>query len=82
MDSLPTGSIQSWLDMKVAVFGPLVALLVGFAGTDCWLRGQLGEKRDHTTLEGAKGRRKGATMASLRSREFGTGSSIARRKSD
>ena len=79
MDSLPTGSIQSWLDMTVAAFGPLIALLVGFAGTDRWLRGQLREKRGHIILEGTKGRRKGATTASLRSREFGTGSSIARR---
>jgi len=36
-----------------AALSPLIALLVGFIGTDRWLRWQLGKKRDHTPLEGA-----------------------------
>ena len=78
MDSLPTGSIQSWLDMTVASFGPLIAI-GGVRQHRLAAAGQFGEKRDHTTLEGTKGRRKGATTASLCSREFGTGSNIAQR---
>jgi hypothetical protein len=50
MNSLPTGSIQSWLVMAAAALSPLIAPLVGFAGTDRWLRWQLGEKRNHTPL--------------------------------
>ena len=53
MDSLPTGSMQSWLAMAAAALSPLLALSVGFIGTDRWLRWQFGKKRDHTPLEGA-----------------------------
>jgi len=42
------GSIQSWLTMVTAALSPLIALLVGFVGTDRWLRWQLGDKHDRT----------------------------------
>jgi hypothetical protein len=51
MDSLPTGSLQSWLVVVSAALSPLIALLVGFAGIDRWLRWRFGEKRDNTPLE-------------------------------
>jgi len=38
MDSLPIGSVQSWLDMAAATIGPLIALIVGFEGADWFLR--------------------------------------------
>jgi hypothetical protein len=57
MESLPTGSIQSWLIVAASALSPLIALLVGFAGTDWWLRWQLGQKRNHTPLEGVEGLR-------------------------
>jgi hypothetical protein len=44
MESLITGS--AWLSMTAAaVVGPFVALLIGFVGTDRFLRWQLAEKR-------------------------------------
>jgi hypothetical protein len=43
MESLIAGS--AWLSMTGAVVGPLVALLIGFVGTDRFLRWQLAEKR-------------------------------------
>jgi hypothetical protein len=51
MVSFPTGSIQSWLVVAAPALSPLIALLAGFAGTDWWLRWQLGELRDDTPLE-------------------------------
>jgi hypothetical protein len=36
MDSLPVGSVQSWLAVATATVSPVIALMVGFAGTD-WL---------------------------------------------
>ena len=53
MNSLWTGS--TWLLTTAAALGPLIALLIGFAGTDRLLRWQLAEKRDHTSLKGAEG---------------------------
>jgi hypothetical protein len=46
------GSIQPWLILAAPALSPLIALLVGFVGTDRWLRWQLGEQRDHAPLEG------------------------------
>jgi len=53
MNSLWTGS--TWLPTTVAALSPLIALLIGFAGTDRLLRWQLAEKRDHTSLKDAEG---------------------------
>jgi hypothetical protein len=47
MNSLWTGS--TWLLTTAAALSPLIALLIGFAGTDQLLRWQLAEKRDPTT---------------------------------
>jgi hypothetical protein len=46
MNSLWTGS--TWLLTTAAALSPLIALLIGFAGTDRLLRWQLAEKRDPT----------------------------------
>ena len=56
MDSLPVGSMQSWLAVAVATLSPLIALVVGFEGAD-WLlrRRQLGQTGAHAPLEGAEG---------------------------
>jgi hypothetical protein len=32
MDSLPVGSVNSWLAVVVAAVSPLIALIVGFVG--------------------------------------------------
>jgi hypothetical protein len=55
MDSLATGSIQSWLIMAASALGPLTALLVGFAGTDRLVRWCLREKCDHALVERTEG---------------------------
>jgi hypothetical protein len=44
MESLLTGSVQSWLTVVSATLGPLIALIIGFEGADWFLRRQLGEK--------------------------------------
>jgi hypothetical protein len=44
MDSLFTGSVQSWLAVVVAPLGPLIALIVGFEGADWLLRRLLSER--------------------------------------
>jgi hypothetical protein len=56
MDSLPIGSVQSWLAVTVTTFGPLIALIVGFEGADWFLRRQLCEVCDHAPVEGAEGK--------------------------
>jgi hypothetical protein len=38
MDSLFTGSVQSWIGVAAATLGPLIALIVGFEGADWFLR--------------------------------------------
>ena len=53
MNSLWTGS--TWLLTTAAALSPLIALLIGFAGTDRLLRWQLAEKRDRASLKGAEG---------------------------
>jgi hypothetical protein len=58
MDSLLIGSLQSWLITATAALGPLIALLLGFVGTDRWLRWKLNEKHGHTSLEGTKVRKR------------------------
>jgi hypothetical protein len=55
MNSLPTGSIQSLLIMAASALSPVIALSVGFAGTDWWLRRRLNEKRNPTPLKDAEG---------------------------
>ena len=55
MDSLPVGSMQSWLAVAVATLSPLIALIVGFEGADWLLRRQLGQTGAHAPLEGAEG---------------------------
>jgi hypothetical protein len=57
MDSLPIGSVQSWLAVAATTLSPLIALIVGFEGTD-WLlrRRQLGRTGAHAPLEGAGGK--------------------------
>jgi hypothetical protein len=52
MNSLWTGS--TWLLTTAAALSPLIALLIGFAGTDRLLRWQLAEKRDRASLKGAE----------------------------
>jgi hypothetical protein len=56
MDSLFTGSVQSWLAVVVAILSPLTALIVGFEGADWFLRRRLREVCDHAPLEGAEGK--------------------------
>jgi hypothetical protein len=57
MDSLPIGSVQSWLAVVAATLSPLIGLIVGFEGAD-WLlrRRQLGRTGAHAPLEGAEGK--------------------------
>jgi hypothetical protein len=55
MDSLPIGSVQSWLAVVVATLSPLIALIVGFEGADWFLRRRLGQTGAHAPLEGAEG---------------------------
>jgi hypothetical protein len=38
MDSFPIGSVQSWLAVAATTLSPLIALIVGFEGTDWLLR--------------------------------------------
>ena len=38
MDILPIGSVQSWLAVVGTTLSPLIALIVGFEGTDWLLR--------------------------------------------
>ena len=38
MDGFFTGSVQSWLAVAVTTLSPLIALIVGFEGTDWLLR--------------------------------------------
>ena len=55
MNSLPLlASVQSWLAVAVTTLGPMIALIVGFEGTDWFLRRQLGEMCDHPPLEGVE----------------------------
>jgi hypothetical protein len=54
MDSLFTGSVQSWFAVVVATLSPLTALIAGFEGADWLLRRRLGEVCDHAPLEGVE----------------------------
>ena len=49
MDSLSTGS--TWLITTASALSPLIALLIGFAGTDWLLRWQLGGERESCPVE-------------------------------
>jgi hypothetical protein len=53
MDSLSHGS--TWLVTTASTLGPLIALLIGFVGTDCLLRWQLAQKHHRTPSKGAEG---------------------------
>jgi hypothetical protein len=55
MDILPIGSVQSWLAVVGTTLSPLIALIVGFAGTDWWFRWQISERCENAPLEGAEG---------------------------
>ena len=68
MDDLLTGSMPSWLSVAATAVSPLIALLVGFVGTQRLLQWQHGEKSGHISLEGAEGggvARQSAATASL-----------------
>jgi hypothetical protein len=52
MDSLSHGS--TWLITTTSALGPLIALLIGFAGTDRLLRWQLAQKHHRTPSKGAE----------------------------
>jgi hypothetical protein len=52
MDILSTGS--TWLITMASALSPLIALLIGFTGTDWWLRRQLAEKRERCPVEGRR----------------------------
>jgi hypothetical protein len=53
MNSLCTGS--TWLITTASTLSPLIALFIGFAGTDWLLRWQVAETRDpHSGEGGAK----------------------------
>jgi hypothetical protein len=52
MDGLSHGS--TWLMTTASALGPLIALLIGFAGADRLLRWQLAQKH-RTPSEGAEG---------------------------
>ena len=54
MDSLPIGSVQSWLAVAAETLGPLIALIVGFEGADWFLRRRLRKVCDHAPLEGVE----------------------------
>ena len=56
MDSLPIGSVQSWLAVTVTTLGPLIALMVGFEGADWFLRRQFGEMYERGPVEAAEGK--------------------------
>jgi hypothetical protein len=53
MDSLSHGS--TWLITTAPALGPLIALLIGFAGTDWFLRWQLAQKHHRIPSKGAEG---------------------------
>jgi hypothetical protein len=55
MDSLFSGSVQSWLVVAAATLSPLIALIVGFEGADWLLRRQLGD-RAKTAVQGSRRR--------------------------
>jgi hypothetical protein len=66
MDILVTGS--NLLITVASALSPMIALLVGFAGTQLLLQWQHGEKSGHISLESAEGggvARQSAATASL-----------------
>jgi hypothetical protein len=56
MDSLLTGSLQSWLAVVVATLSPLIALIVGFEGADWFLRRRSREICERAPVEAAEGK--------------------------
>jgi hypothetical protein len=53
MDNLSHSS--TWLITTASALGPLIALLIGFAGTDRLLRWQLAQKHHRTPSKSAEG---------------------------
>ena len=53
MDSLTHDS--TWLITTASALGPLIALLIGFAGTDRLLRWQLAKKHHRAPSKGTEG---------------------------
>jgi hypothetical protein len=68
MDSLPTGLIPSWLSVAATALGPLMALLVGFVGTDWLLHSRLPGKRLQTATESDERLKAGSVSVGLTSR--------------
>ena len=54
MDSLLTGSAQSWLAVAAETLGPLIALIVGFEGAGWFLRRRPREEREPAPLAEAE----------------------------
>lgn len=52
MDSLSQGS--TWVITTASALGPLIALLIGFAGTDRLLRWRLAQKQHGTPSKGTE----------------------------
>ena len=50
-----TGSMPSWFIVVTTALGPLIALFVGFAGADRWLRWQLSGKYLHASARATRG---------------------------
>ena len=57
MNSLLTGSVQSWLAVAATTLSPLIVLIVGFEEADWLLRRRLGEACEHARLGGEPGAR-------------------------
>jgi hypothetical protein len=55
MDSLPIALIPCWLSIAATALGPLMALLVGFVGTDWLLHSRLLGNRLETETESDEG---------------------------
>jgi hypothetical protein len=55
MDSLPIALIPCWLSIAATALGSLMALLVGFAGTDWLLRSRPRGKRLQIATESDEG---------------------------
>jgi hypothetical protein len=55
MDSLFTGSVQSWLAVVATTLSPLIALMVGFEGADWFLRRRARSDGRSCAIEGSRG---------------------------
>jgi hypothetical protein len=66
------GSVQSWLGVAAATLAPLIALLVGFVGTDRWLRWKFCERQDDALFDDTKAGILGDSVAGCLCRGEGT----------